>query len=66
MNVAIDGFGGLYLLRVKVGCSPELVDVRLRGQAISTPLSPSRVTSLAFRLVPLSSIVNGCLQQSVL
>jgi hypothetical protein len=32
--------GGLYLLRVKVGRLPEMVDVRLRGQAISTP-SPS-------------------------
>jgi hypothetical protein len=33
-------FGGLYLLRVKVGRSPEMVDVRLRGQAISTLPSP--------------------------
>jgi len=47
-------FGGLYLLRVKVGRSPEMVDVRLRGQANSTPSPPSRVTSRAFRLVPLS------------
>lgn len=28
------------MLRVKVGRSPEMVDVRLRGQAISTPSPP--------------------------
>jgi len=33
-------FGGLYLLRVKVGRSPEMVDVRLRGQANYTPSPP--------------------------
>lgn len=58
-------FGGLYLLRVKVGRSPEMVDVRLRGQAISTPL-PLHCYVSGVSSCTTFSIVSGCLQRSVL
>ena len=58
-------FGGLYVLRVKVGRSPEMVDVRLRGQAISTP-SPLVCYVSGVSSCTTFRIVNGCLQQSVL
>ena len=41
-------FRDLYLLRVKVGRSPETVDVRLRGQAISTPSPPCVLCAWSF------------------
>jgi hypothetical protein len=53
--------GGLDLFRVKVGCSPEMVAVRLRGQTIPTPYYVAVVSSCTT-----FSIVSSCLQQSVL
>jgi hypothetical protein len=59
-------FGGLYLLRVKVGRSPEMVDVRLRGQAISTFSPPPVLRLLRFSSCTTFSVVTVCLQQFVL